>query len=441
LRLRLRTLIGSLRGQRLCLAYSGGADSSALLCALAALRGREGFRLRALHVNHQLYPHAAEWARTACALAQRLRVPCEVLEVRVPRPRGSSLEAQARRVRYRALSQNLGSDELLLTAHHQDDQVETLLLALLRGAGVRGLAAMSAMSRLEGVHLLRPLLPVARAQLEHYLRRRGITWSEDPSNQDQRFDRNYLRHAVLPALRARWPAVAATVSRSAAHLAEARELLDQLAQGSLRDARDGGALRVSVLRRLDPARRRNALRRWLVERTLPAPDQTRLRELAGPLLSARADALPCVRWPGAQVRRHGDCLLAEGLPVHDSVRPAQPPLEVARWDWHSRPWVGLGTGGSLGIVADRHGDLSLSALPAVLRVCYRRGGERLQDEIGHAPLKDLLQRHGVAPWLRSRVPLLVHRRQIVAVADLWLDPRYRARAGAAPRGRLQWRRA
>src|SRR5262249_24856466 len=154
--------------------------------------------------------------------------------------------------------------------------LETVLLALLRGSGVRGLAAMAEVSSLQGFPLLRPLLPVTRAQLARYVQRRRVDWSEDPSNQDQRFDRNYLRHTVLPTLRARWPAVAATCSRSAAHLAEARELLDRVARDALRDARDGPALRVSVLRRLSDAERRNALRSWLAERALPAPSQARL---------------------------------------------------------------------------------------------------------------------------------------------------------------------
>ena len=448
LQARLHTLVGSLRGRRLCLAYSGGMDSCALLCALAAVRRREPFRLRALHVDHQLQPQSAAWARAARLTARRLRVPCHVLTVRIARTAGASLEAAARLARYQALSRELAPGELLLTAHHQEDQLETLLLALMRGSGVRGLSAMAAVATLGRSQLLRPLLPLSRAQLQAFLTRRHIGWSEDPSNQDQRFDRNYLRHAVIPLLRARWPAAAASASRSAAHLAEAGALLEQLAIHSLRDARDGEALRVSVLRRLSAAARRNALRQWIAERRLTLPDQKRLREMAGPLISARGDATPCVRWQGAQVRRHGDRLFATsvsaaaGAPAR--IGDAATDAPVHRWHWRTQPWLAL-TPDSLGIVHDRHGDLRLSALPAVLTVCFRHGGERLRAHHGNAALKDLLQRAGVAPWQRGRVPLVMHEDRIIAVADLWVDPDFRAVRGAPDgtaaedRGRLRWR--
>ena len=176
---RLRALQGPLRGRRFCLAYSGGLDSSALLAALAQLRSREGFELRALHVDHGLHPQSAAWAGAANARARAWRVPCETIELRLKLARGESLEALARQARYQALSERLASDEALLTAHNQDDQLETMLLALLRGSGVRGLAAMRASTRFARTVLLRPLLPVTRAQLEQFARAHALDWSED----------------------------------------------------------------------------------------------------------------------------------------------------------------------------------------------------------------------------------------------------------------------
>jgi tRNA(Ile)-lysidine synthase len=436
LRLQLRSLIGPLRDRQLCLAYSGGMDSCALLCALASLRARERFVLRALHVNHQIHPQAATWARQAQACARRLRVPCEVLKVTVDTARGESLEAAARAARYQALISRLRTGELLLTAHHQEDQLETVLLALMRGSGARGLSAMAAVSEFQHTTLLRPLLPVARTQLERYLNRRGISWSEDPSNSDERFDRNYLRRVIVPLLRARWPAAAATASRSAAHLGETRKLLEQLGQQHLGPARDGRALRVSALRRLSPAERANALRLWIAQRGLAAPDQARMREICGPVLAARPDATPCVRWQGAQLRRHGDRLFvcAVGAP--------QVSEEVARWNWRRQPRLSLGSAGSLELVRDRHGDVRLAALPRLLSVRYRDGGERLQGTHGHHALKDLLQKKGLVPWQRLNVPLVMHDEAIVAVADLWLAPRYGGGDGpAVGRARLRWRRS
>jgi tRNA(Ile)-lysidine synthase len=436
LRQRLRSLLGPLRDRQLCLAYSGGLDSCALLCALAALRTHERFVLRALHVNHQLHPQASTWARQAQARARRLRVPCEVLKVTVNTGSGESLEAAARAARYQALISRLHSGELLLTAHHQEDQLETVLLALMRGSGVRGLSAMAAVSEFRHARVVRPLLPVARAQLERYVRRRAFSWSEDPSNTDERFDRNYLRRVVVPLLRARWPAAAATVSRSAAHLAETRKLLEQLGQQHLSSARDGPALRVSALRRLSAAERGNALRVWIAQRGLPAPDQARMLEVCGPMLAARPDATPCVRWQGVELRRHGDRLFA-----CTPSAPQETP-EVARWNWRRQPCLSLGPAGSLELVRDRHGDVRLSALPRLLSVRYRNGGERLKGTHGHHALKDLLQKKGLVPWQRLNVPLVMHGETIVAVADLWLAPQYGGGdAPGASRARLRWRRS
>jgi len=303
---RLRELAGSLRGARLCVAFSGGADSTALLAALAALRARGQFELRALHVNHHLQPGAAGFARAAKECARRLGVPCQVLDAPVKVPRGESPEAAARAARYAALRSQLHPGEWLLLAQHQDDQVETLLLQLLRGAGVAGLAAMPERAG----NMLRPLLAVTRAQLLAYLRRQALTWCEDPSNADERYGRNFLRLRVLPTLRERWPALGTTICRSAALAAEAQQLLAARADEELQDALDGEALRVTVLRRLGAAARRNALRRWLELRGLPMPDQRRLQELTAPLLRARFDARPFIRWPGAVVSRRGDLLHA-----------------------------------------------------------------------------------------------------------------------------------
>jgi tRNA(Ile)-lysidine synthase len=432
---RLQAMLGSLRGRRLCVAYSGGLDSGALLSALAALRARERFVLRAVHVNHRLQPQAARWAQAARRRARKLRVPCGIVVLTIERSRGESLEAAAREARYRALASQLAGDELLLTAHHQEDQFETVLLALLRGSGVRGLAAMNAVTPWAHTLLLRPLLPVPRAQLEQYARERALDWSEDPSNADERFDRNYLRRAVLPLIRQRWPAAAATVSRSARHLAEARSLLEQLARASLQDARDGASLRVSVLRRLPLPQRRNALRQWIAERGLPAPDHRRVREICGPMLKARGDSLPRVSWRGGQLRRYADRLFAFG------VIASGDPVAVEHWDWRARPWLPLAGGGALGLVRDRHGDVRLPALPRLLGVRHRRGGERLQGAQGRVALKDLLQAQGLAPWERAAVPLIVHAGRIIAVADLWLDRSYGCQdAQAADRGRFRWRR-
>jgi tRNA(Ile)-lysidine synthase len=365
-------------------------------------------------------------------------VPCTIVRIRVARRRGESLEAVARRERYRALAEQLEPGEMLLTAHTQDDQLETLLLALMRGSGVRGLAAMAARRALGGNTLLRPLLPVPRSQLERYARARALGWSEDPSNCDERFDRNYLRRQVLPRLRARWPAAAALASRSAVHLAGAQALLEALARRGAALAADGAALRVSVLRGMPLSERRNVLRHWIGAQGLPMPEQRRLREIAGPMLEARADACPCVRWQGGELRRHDDRLMALTPAMAERVEYGA--ATGSDWNWRACAWLPLAGGAALGLIADRHGDVDLGSLPCPLRVDFRHGGERLREAQGRLPLKDLLQSRGIAPWERVTVPLLRDRGRIIAVADLWLDAAYRAdgRSGAR-RGRLRWR--
>ena len=283
--------------------------------------------------------------------------------------------------------------------------------------------------------LVRPLLPVGREALRDYLRRTRLGWQEDPSNTDVRFDRNYLRTKVIPLIEARWPAAAVTVGRSASLAAEAQQLLESQADQALRHARDGAALRASALRRLKPAERRNALRRWLALQELPLPDQRRLQELCGPLLRARHDAQPQVAWPGALVRRHGDLL--HGFPEaerasQDAGGPGAPAPTL--WDWRRQPRLALPGGAALCLRRDPRGPLSIAALPRRFELRFRRGGERLAASHGGQTLKRLLQERRLPPWQRDAVPLLYDAQgRLVAVADWWCDPALRHRGpGSAP---------
>ena len=298
------------RAAPLCVAFSGGADSTALLAALAA-QATLRRRLRAIHVDHGLQPASRAWARHCREVAARLGVPFVLRRVRVNCGPGQSLEAQARAARYAALAQELAAGELLLTAHHQDDQLETVLLQLLRGAGLAGLAAMPAVMPFAAGLLCRPLLSVRRAELTAFTQRRGLPCIEDPANADERFDRNYLRHKVVPLIEARFAGAATAVARSARHAAEAQQLLEQLAAGDAGHCADGARLSAAALRRLTPVRRRNVLRAWIRAAGQLPPDARRLAEIAGPLLAARPDAQPRVEWGEVQVRRHAGQLILE----------------------------------------------------------------------------------------------------------------------------------
>jgi tRNA(Ile)-lysidine synthase len=426
-----------------------------LLVALSELHRSSRWRrvpLRAVHVHHGLRPDADAWASHCRALCRGLGVPLSVRRVTVPRTRGTSLEAEARRVRYEALAKGLRRNEWLLTAHHEDDQLETLLLQLMRGAGVSGLAAMPREIAFGSGRLVRPLLHESRAELEAFARARGFVWVEDDSNVDERFDRNFLRRRVLPVLRERWPAASRVASRSASHLGEARALLEALAVQDLAGVSvEGGLVELATLAKLDAARQRNVLRHWLQTRGLSMPDAVHLERIRVELAAARHDASPSVRWAGGEVRRFRGRLYAiRSTAMHEPAMRApatksKAPRERRPWRWRSERRFELGEGrGVLRLVADPHGPLSAKALPAVLWVGAREGGEKLALEAGgpRRALKELLRVATLPPWEREALPILFDSKTraaaVVVVADLLVATAFRATSPAKGRLRLVW---
>lgn len=394
---------------RWCVAFSGGLDSTVLLHLLARLSSREQFPpLSAIHVHHGLQPVADGWPAHCRSVCEGLGVGLQVVHVRVEP--GPSLERAARDARYAAFGQHLNSGEVLLTAQHRDDQAETLLFRLLRGAGVRGLAGMPKARALAAGWLVRPLLDVGRDELEAYARMQGLVWVDDPSNECTDHARNYLRHRVMPLINARWPAAAGSMARAAAHLGEAQLLLDDLARMDVLHAQPGGrhswlaipSLSLSSLKALSPARQRNALRYWLAERTmLPDSDHWVGWEA---LRDAATDAAPVWRLADGELRRGDEriwWLSGPWLAIPDtSVEWPQP---------HSN--LLLPGNGSLRL-EDYHGE-------SRLQVRYRRGGEWMNlPGRGRRDLKRLLNEAGVPGFVRSRLPLLYRGGELIAVANL-----------------------
>lgn len=391
------------RSARICVALSGGLDSTVLLHALAALAVRESLVLRALHVNHGLQPESAGWAAACRAACTAAAVALEVIELGLAPVRGESVEAQARDARYAALARQLADGERLVTAHHRDDQFETVLIQLLRGAGVAGLAAMPARARLGRGWQLRPLLEVDRAELAEYAARHGLSWQRDPMNEALRFDRGYLRARVMPAIRNRWPAASATVARSACHLAEASRLLDGLAAADAAQVADEGRLTLAALAALPRDRQVNLLRWWLRQEGLRPPPAARLGAALPGFFNARPDGAPALRWDSGEVRRYRGRLYA--LPL------------------------GAGTG-SFRLVAGQVGGLRLgSGADACIR--FRAGGESLKPHPGRPRkrLKDLCREAGIVPWMRDRLPLVFVGERLAAVGDLWIDADFAAPPG------------
>lgn len=408
-------------------AFSGGLDSQVLLHALAGLRADLPGRLGAIHVNHNLQAAAADWANRCRGFCQVQGIEYRELAVRARAQAGESPEAAARQARYRAFSDELVSGEVLLTAHHQDDQAETLLLQLLRGAGPKGLAAMPAVSVLGQGRLLRPLLEVGRAQLHAYAERHALQWIEDPSNAQLDFDRNFLRHRILPALRGRWPALGKVLARAAVHQAEAAHLLEDLARLDL--ARAPGASEtengvctrsIPMLLALSAPRRANLLRYWLHQHGAPVPSTAVLARIDRDVLNAAQDAEPEVHWGGVVVRRYRDRLFLETQPQTEPVADLYP--------WSAEQAVAI-AGGVLSPVRGVGKGVAVRHLAGrTLRVAFRRGGERLQPagRREHHSLKHLFQDAGVPPWERARVPLLYLDDILIAVAGYWVCEGFQA---------------
>ncbi|QXI48987.1 tRNA lysidine(34) synthetase TilS [Pseudomonas anuradhapurensis] len=391
------------------IAFSGGLDSTVLLHLLADYaRNHASPPLRAIHVHHGLQPAAGAWPAHCQATCDNLGIELQVIHVQVTS--GPSLEQAARDARYAAFKQALGPGDLLFTGQHRDDQAETLLFRLLRGAGLRGLAAMPRQRALGQGSLVRPLLGCSRQQLQDYALANGLAWIEDPSNADTQFARNYLRGEVFPLLQQRWPQASQNLARAAEHLGEALGLLDELAQGDLALAQEGAplawpgldSLDLAALVALSPARQRNALQYWLSRRTR-LPDS---RHWAGwaDLRDAAADAQPVWRLADGQLlRSHGRIWWLSG----DWLRL---PGAGAAWPDPSEP-LRLPGNGSVRL---------LGAAPATgLRIAYRQGGEVLDiPGRGRRELKRLLNELQVPHFLRPRLPLLYHGERLLAVANL-----------------------
>ena len=433
------------RGDRLVAGLSGGVDSVVLLDLLKRVSKKLQFELAALHVNHQINPAADRWAAFCRKLCKQQGINCTVVRVTVPR--GNSLEAAARTARYRAFAA-LPADFITL-AHHLDDQAETVLLQLLRGAGVKGLSAMpvvrlerrglrteddaeskakrnlSPQSPVLSPAILRPLLDISRQEIEAYARQRKLKWVEDDSNADPGFDRNFLRHQVLPVIARRYPSYRNTLLRSSRNLAEAAQLLDELAAVDAQLTADG--LRIAGLQRLSALRAKNAVRYFLACHGVLMPNAARLDEYVRQVLHGSRGTRTALDLGSHSLRRFsGELRLV--------AKTSTSPPGYARI-WHGESRLALAElGGTLRMTKRRSAGISLKRLleaPVTVRV--RQGGERFRPDARRPrrSLKNLLQEARLPPWLRGRLPLLFSGTTLVYVPGIGIDPAYLAASGEA----------
>lgn len=391
-------------------AFSGGLDSSVLLHLLADWARREDLPpISAIHVHHGLQSVADDWPEHCAQFCARLDIALEVVRVQVAPD--ASLEQAARRSRYAAFTERLKPGGVLLSAQHRDDQAETLLFRLLRGAGVRGLAAMPVSRPLGQGRLVRPLLDCSRAELQAYAQRHGLAWIEDPSNADQRFSRNFLRQQVMPLLAERWPQASNNLARSASHLSEAQQLLDELAEMDLATVHGVSAcpwlalpsLDLSAVSALSDARQRNLLRHWLAPLTrMPDSDHW-----AGwcDLRDAGLDAAPIWRLADGELHRaDGRLWWLSG----QWLRPLDP-LDLSCDSFCA----------SVELPGNGHVQLQGDLPQGRWHLRYRQGGESLRvPGRGRRDLKRLLNELRVPAFVRPRLPLLFEGDELMAVANL-----------------------
>jgi tRNA(Ile)-lysidine synthase len=415
---------------RLLIAYSGGLDSTVLLHGLAALRDAYQEPMLAVHVNHGLHEDAASWSSHCRSVATALDIEFCELRVDVDLASGRGPEAAAREARYAAFRSIAQSGDWLLSAHHKDDQAETLMLNLMRGSGPAGLAGIGEIQPFVSGWLVRPLLDVSRASLREFADANNLARIDDPSNEDRAFDRNYLRHEVMPLLESRWPDVTSRLKRSAVLAGEAATLLDQLADSDFNSlhARPD-RLPLAELRQLPVERQRNLLRYVVRELGLPSPPAAQLQSIVVDLIPAREDAQPLVRWAGAEIRRYRDqvyVLPAQG--VESSVD------SCAMVDDRIVLPAGLG---ELELQAGATNGLSEAVVAAGIEARFRAGGEeiKLAGQSHTRKLKKLLQEEGIVPWMRDRLPLLYCGKDLVAVGDLWIA----AHAASEPGIAIRWK--
>lgn len=392
--------------KRLIVGLSGGVDSVVLL-HWAKQQCPDFVTLSAIHINHQLSPNAGQWQQQVECLCASLNIPLNTVNVAV-NPAGQGVEQAARQARYQAFEQLLQAGDVLAVGHHQNDQAETLLLRLMRGAGVQGLAAMPVERPLGQGLLWRPLLQCPKASILNYAKQQALQWVEDESNADTRFSRNYVRHQVLPVIAQHWPQAVKQITVAAGHAREAQHLLDEYAAldfasvGS-RQERCGSSIDMAALRVLSWSRQKQLVRFWLKQEGELAPQSCHFEELEK-LLQAQADAQPALLLGSYGFSRFQQRLYLLPASILQSVAP-----KPVSFKEHC--------------VLSDGSELRVTGFTGELQVRYRQGGERAQPA-GRAHsqvLKKLLQEYRLEPWLRHRIPLIYCNNSLIAVGDLWLQ--------------------
>ena len=415
-------------------AYSGGLDSRVLLHLCASLSSVRQ-KITAVYVHHGLQAEADDWAEHCAETAELEDVRFIKLHVDGRPEPGESGEEAARNARYRALKSLLNTGDILLTGQHREDQLETILLQLFRGAGLSGLSGMPGEAAFGKGKIVRPLLNVSKRDFEEYAQRLDLTWVEDPSNRECDYDRNYLRNCVIPLLKERWPSIDKTVFRAGVHCAEAQTRISCFAGELLRCVLDESThtLKIDRLLILDRYDRQLVVREWFRTFGLRMPSAGLIGQILDQVVDASQGRDPKLQRTGFSVRRY-----RERLYLLSDVRPINPESFIA---WPAdQTYLQLEHNGRLQLTAKAGPGLSAEAwAQAQVAVHYRQGGEsiRLPGRDGSHTLKKLFQEAGVPPWIRERMPLVYLDEKLASVGGEWIDAEF-YRLGNGDNLSLQW---
>ena len=405
--------------ERYFVAYSGGLDSHVLLHLCVHLR-RVGLieELAAIHVHHGLMSNADTWAHHCEAIAKELTVKFRLFKVQAGAKPGQSKEEAARDARYQALRQIVTGGCHLLTAQHQDDQAETMLLQLFRGSGLAGLSAMPEVKAFGEGRLIRPLLGFTRETLHEYADANSLVWVNDSSNDDRRYDRNYLRHEVMPILKERWPGISRVLTRTSRHCSEAHGLLTDFASEKLHSVQGTApnSLSISALAELGVPYQRLVIRKWITVSGYRCPAARIVDRVIKEVLPARLDRMPIVCWSEGEIRRYRNDLFI--FPLSNEFDSGV----VVSWLGNAPLQLPYGNGRLATVRGTGEGIPSQLWKNGRISVRYRRGAERckIPNRVGHHCLKKLFQEKGIPPWERQRIPLIYIDDVLAVVGDAWV---------------------
>jgi len=405
--------------KKICVSLSGGIDSIVLLNALNEVLDRD-FPIRAIHINHNLAKDSKSWVDFCQKICDQTQIQIDIYSVKVNTTEGFGIEAAARKARYHKLQKSIQEGEWLMTAHHQDDQLETILLRIARGTGVEGLQGIQKQFKFGRGNILRPLLDVSKNEILVYARKRKLDWVVDNSNQESYFDRNFLRMKVIPTLKERWPALSSSVSRLSDISTQTSNLLKELAEEDLGFNYPVKNLDIEILNNKSIGRIINIIRFLILKNEMPVPSMKVLNSGVNILLNPKSVNTSMV-WDNYCIKRYLDKLyflqLSEFKPNQDN--------QLMNWSI-DKPLILDESGSSLAANMIKGQGLSLKKCNNNLEVKFRTGGESIRP-VGHKitkKLKKLFQEDHIFPWVRDKIPLLYCKNELIGVGDLWFNQNY-----------------